>query len=78
MVPYVQLSTNFGLGYSSSNKNIFSLQQQPILQLVDNRTYGTMAFPLYKDFPDVGVIGRAQKIWEFGCLATDLFKIFIK
>ena len=23
MVPYVQLSTNCGLGYSSSNKNIF-------------------------------------------------------
>ena len=52
MLLYVQLSTNCGLGYPSSNKNIFSLQQWPILQLVDNCTYGTMTFPLYKDFTD--------------------------
>ena len=42
-----------GHGYSSSKKKFFLLEQSPIPQLVDNCTYGTMAFPLYKDFPDV-------------------------
>ena len=48
MVPYVQLSTNCGLDNFITMQILFSLYQEPILQLVDNCTYGTIAFPCIK------------------------------
>ena len=50
MVPYVQLSINCGLDNFTTVQNLFSLYQKPILQLVDNCTYGTIAFPCIKSF----------------------------
>ena len=35
----------------SAKKNIFITSKKPSPQLVDNCTYSTMAFPLFKDFP---------------------------
>ena len=32
-----------------------TLHQKPILQLVDNSTYGIVALPLYKEFPASGL-----------------------
>ena len=48
MVPYVQLSTNCGLNDFINVKNILSLHQKPILLLVDNIKYGTIAFQCVK------------------------------
>ena len=48
MVPYVRLSTNCRLDNFITVKNIFSLHQKPILELVDSCTYGTIAFPYIK------------------------------
>ena len=48
MVPYVKLSTNYGLDNSITVQFFFSLYLKPILQLVDNCTYGTIAFPCIK------------------------------
>ena len=48
MVPYVQLSTNCGLNNFITVQILLSLYQKPILQLVDNYTYGTLSFPCIK------------------------------
>ena len=34
-----------------NHEKYFSVKQQPILQLIDNCTCGTIPFPLYRDFP---------------------------
>ena len=47
MVPPVQSSINCGLGSFQHAQNILSLLQQPILQLVENCTCGTLPFHLY-------------------------------
>ena len=44
IVPYVQLSTNCGLDNSFTAQILLSFYRKPILQLVDNCTYGTIAF----------------------------------
>ena len=48
MVPYAQLSANCGLDNFITVQILFSFNYKPILQLVDNCTYGTIAFPCIK------------------------------
>ena len=48
MVPYVQLSTNYGPNNFITIKNIFSLHQKPIPQMVDSCTYNIIFFPRIK------------------------------
>ena len=60
MVSLVKLSTNDGLGWLWKEKTIFVMKQQPILQLIDSCTSGTLPFPLYKDFPFLLLL----KIWQ--------------
>ena len=45
---YVQLSTNCGLDKLLTVQILFSLSYKPFLQLVDSRTYGTIAFLFIK------------------------------
>ena len=58
-VPYVQLSTNCGLDNFITVLVLFSFKK-PILQLVDNATYGTIAFPCVKSS-----LVRASNIGQF-------------
>ena len=46
--PYVQLLNNFGVDSFITVQILFSLYQKPILQLVDNCTYVTIAYPFTK------------------------------
>ena len=48
MVPYMQLSTNCVLDNFITVQILFTLYQKLILQLVDNYTYGTIAFSCIK------------------------------
>ena len=50
MVKYVRLSTNSGFENFITVQILFSLHKKPILQLVDNCTYGTIAFPCIKSY----------------------------
>ena len=52
MVPCVHLSTNCGLDNLITVQILFLLYYKPILQLVDDCTYGTIAFPcMYRQSP---------------------------
>ena len=48
LVPYAQLSINCGLNNFITVQILFSLYYNTILQLVDNCTNGTIAFPCIK------------------------------
>ena len=43
-----ELSTNCGLDHFTKTQILLFIYQKPILQLVDNYTYGTIAFPCIK------------------------------
>ena len=45
LLPYVRLSTKCGLDEFITVQILLILYQKPILQLVDNCTFGTIAFP---------------------------------
>jgi hypothetical protein len=51
MVPLVQLSINWRIGWCNNAQKKFIPLQQPSLQLVDNCTSRTIFPPIYKYFP---------------------------
>ena len=69
MVPYVQLSTNCRIGFWYNENKICTVIKLSSPQLVENSTYGTIAFPCIKSSLDQ--IDKQNKIFQHNNLGKE-------